>query len=203
MITTKGVYHIGIPVNDVERAVKFYTEILGMTIAKLNRDDMGDHLNRADLRSGDSMVVLFSSSGSGISRFLFHRSLEAFMRVCADSDVFATTGVGGPPIREKKVRELGVVRDNQNLVAASDLVISTAGKSTIDESASSGTPMIAIPIKNHAEQERNAAELGFTFGDVDRLEELIPKLLGKRSEPARYAGAKRTADYLASLFPST
>ena len=59
MITTKGLYHIGIPVNDVERAVKFYTEILGMTIAKLNRDDMGDHLNRADLRSGDSMVVLF------------------------------------------------------------------------------------------------------------------------------------------------
>ena len=59
MITTKGVYHIGIAVNDVERAVKFYTEILGMTIAKLNRDDMGDHLNRADLRSGDSMVVLF------------------------------------------------------------------------------------------------------------------------------------------------
>ena len=50
MITTKGVYHIGIPVNDVKRAVKFYTEILGMTIAKLNRDDMGDHLNRADLR---------------------------------------------------------------------------------------------------------------------------------------------------------
>jgi glyoxylase I family protein len=59
MIKTKGVYHIGIPVNDVERAVKFYTEILGMTIAKLNRDDMGDHLKRADLRSGDSMVVLF------------------------------------------------------------------------------------------------------------------------------------------------
>jgi glyoxylase I family protein len=59
MITTRGVYHIGIPVNDVARAVKFYTEILGMTIAKLNRDDMGDHLNRADLRSGGSMVVLF------------------------------------------------------------------------------------------------------------------------------------------------
>ena len=35
MITTKGVYHIGIAVNDVERAVKFYTEVLGMTIAKL------------------------------------------------------------------------------------------------------------------------------------------------------------------------
>lgn len=59
MIKTKGIYHVGIPVNDVERAVKFYTEILGMTIAKLNRDDMGDHLSRANLRSGNDMVVLF------------------------------------------------------------------------------------------------------------------------------------------------
>jgi catechol 2,3-dioxygenase-like lactoylglutathione lyase family enzyme len=59
MIKTRGIYHIGIPVNDMERAVKFYTEVLGMTVAKLNRDDMGDKLNRADLRSGDDMVVLF------------------------------------------------------------------------------------------------------------------------------------------------
>jgi catechol 2,3-dioxygenase-like lactoylglutathione lyase family enzyme len=59
MIKTTGVYHIGIPCNDVDRAVKFYTEILGMSIAKLNRDDMGKGLARADLRSGESMVVLF------------------------------------------------------------------------------------------------------------------------------------------------
>jgi catechol 2,3-dioxygenase-like lactoylglutathione lyase family enzyme len=59
MIKTTGVYHIGIPCNDVDRAVKFYTEILGMRIAKLNRDDMGKGLARADLRSGESMVVLF------------------------------------------------------------------------------------------------------------------------------------------------
>jgi UDP-N-acetylglucosamine--N-acetylmuramyl-(pentapeptide) pyrophosphoryl-undecaprenol N-acetylglucosamine transferase len=150
----------------------------------------------------DSRVILLSSSGSGIRQFLLHRSVEAFRKVCTDSDVFATTGVGGLPIRDEKVRELGIVRDNQNLVAASDLVISTAGKSTVDESASSGTPIIAIPIKNHAEQERNAAELGFTSGDVDRLEELIPKLLGKRTEPARYAGAQKTADYLARLLPT-
>jgi catechol 2,3-dioxygenase-like lactoylglutathione lyase family enzyme len=59
MIKTTGVYHIGIPCNDVDRAVKFYTETLGMSIAKLNRDDMGKGLARADLRSGESMVVLF------------------------------------------------------------------------------------------------------------------------------------------------
>ena len=59
MIKTTGVYHIGIPVNDLDRAVKFYTEVLGMTVAKLNRDDMGKGLGRADLRSGNGMVVLF------------------------------------------------------------------------------------------------------------------------------------------------
>jgi UDP-N-acetylglucosamine--N-acetylmuramyl-(pentapeptide) pyrophosphoryl-undecaprenol N-acetylglucosamine transferase len=136
--------------------------------------------------------------------FLLRRSLDAFRKVCTHAEVFATTGAGGPRVGAGagNVRELGIVRDNQNLIAAADLVISTAGKSTIDEAASSGTPMIAIPIKNHAEQERNAAELGFTFGDRDRLEELIPKLLGKRTPPAIYAGARRTADYLASLIPS-
>jgi catechol 2,3-dioxygenase-like lactoylglutathione lyase family enzyme len=59
MIKTQAIYHMGIPCNDVERAVKFYTEVLGMSIAKLNRDDMGKGLDRADLRCGESMVVLF------------------------------------------------------------------------------------------------------------------------------------------------
>jgi len=151
----------------------------------------------------ESRVVLLSSSGSGMKPFLLHRSLEAFRKVCKNSEVFATTGVVGPRVQADNVRELGVVRDNQNLVAAADLVISTAGKSTIDECASSGTPIIAIPIRNHVEQERNAAELGFTFGDKDRLDELIPKLLSQRTPPANYAGAQRTADFLVSLLPKS
>jgi UDP-N-acetylglucosamine--N-acetylmuramyl-(pentapeptide) pyrophosphoryl-undecaprenol N-acetylglucosamine transferase len=149
-----------------------------------------------------SSVILFSYSGSRIGGFLLSRSLEAFRKVCKHAEVFATAGAGVPRAETGNVRELGMVRDNQNLIAASDLVISTAGKSTIDEAVSCGTPIIAIPIRNHVEQERNAAELGFAFGDLDRLEELIPSLLGKRDEPARYAGAQRTADYLASLVPA-
>lgn len=148
----------------------------------------------------DSKVVLFSSSGSGIGRFLLDKSLAAFRRVCTHGEVFATSGVGVPHAAGN-VRDLGVVRDNQNLIAASDLVISTAGKSTIDECVSSGTPIIAVPIRNHVEQERNAAELGFSSGDLGRLDELIPKLVGRRSAPANYVGARRTADYLASLLP--
>lgn len=149
----------------------------------------------------DVDLVLFSSSGSGIGRFLLKRSLEAFRRVCKRSEVFATSGLAPSGLEAAGVRDLGTVRDNQDLIASADLVVSTAGKSTIDEAVSSGTPIIAIPIKNHAEQERNAAELGFGFGDLERLEELMPKLLGRRSQPARYAGAQRTADYLASLLP--
>ena len=72
MIKTTGVYHIGIPVEDMPRAVKFYTEVLGMTVAKTGTDDMGDKLSRTDLRSGDSMVVLFKRpkplTGDGVER---------------------------------------------------------------------------------------------------------------------------------------
>ena len=37
-----------------------------------------------------------------------------------------------------------------------DLVVSLAGRSTIDESRVYGTPGIFIPIKDHFEQEQNA-----------------------------------------------
>ena len=46
MIRTKGIYHIGIPVDNMERAVKFYTEVLGMDVAKLGRDDINNKLNQ-------------------------------------------------------------------------------------------------------------------------------------------------------------
>ncbi len=59
MIKTKGLYHIGISVNDPDRAAKFYTEVLGMQFVNLQRDDMGDGLARVELRSGDDIVVLF------------------------------------------------------------------------------------------------------------------------------------------------
>jgi catechol 2,3-dioxygenase-like lactoylglutathione lyase family enzyme len=72
MIRTTGVYHIGIPVDDMKRAVTFYTEVLGMSVAKTGTDDMGDKLSRTDLRSGDSIVVLFKRpkplAGDGVER---------------------------------------------------------------------------------------------------------------------------------------
>ena len=34
----KQIYHIGLPCNDLERAVKFYTEVLGMKCTKVGYD---------------------------------------------------------------------------------------------------------------------------------------------------------------------
>jgi UDP-N-acetylglucosamine--N-acetylmuramyl-(pentapeptide) pyrophosphoryl-undecaprenol N-acetylglucosamine transferase len=142
----------------------------------------------------ESKIILLSASGSGIGEFLLKSTLTALEGLVLGAKLVVT----GLPPREQdgKAIYLGVYRDNQNLVAAADLVISTAGKSTIDEALSYGSPIIVIPIKNHSEQERNAASLGFSYGDLTRLRELIPKHFGQRSEPKNYRGADSIAAYL-------
>lgn len=59
MFKTKGIYHIGVPVDDANRATKFYTEVLGMKLHSFQKDDMGDGLARVELHSGDDIIVLF------------------------------------------------------------------------------------------------------------------------------------------------
>ena len=64
----KSVYHVGIPVNDLDRAQKFYTEVLGMQFMNRvggdpnNPDALEIHgkVQRLDrLRCGNDDVVLF------------------------------------------------------------------------------------------------------------------------------------------------
>jgi UDP-N-acetylglucosamine--N-acetylmuramyl-(pentapeptide) pyrophosphoryl-undecaprenol N-acetylglucosamine transferase len=57
------------------------------------------------------------------------------------------------------------------------LIISLAGKSTIDESLVYGTPGIFIPIKNHFEQEDRAREMGFSYEDINKLDTIIEENL--------------------------
>lgn len=146
----------------------------------------------------DSKVVLLSASGSGIGEFLLRSTLESLRMLRIPGSKLVVTGLRSRASTDSTVY-LGTYRDNQNLVAAADLVISTAGKSTIDEAASYGSPLISIPIKNHSEQERNAAALGFSYEDRSRLTELIPKYLGKRTAPKAYHGADSIASYLQDL----
>ena len=149
-------------------------------------------------------MVLFAVSGSGIGRDL---ALKLKETLDADEDLrncsLVVTGNRGEKIAGERVHDLGVVPDNQDIVAASDLVVSTAGKSTIDEAAAAGTPIVVIPIKHHAEQERNAGSLGYSSDDGDRLADLVRENLGKRSAPKRFNGEVRAADEIFSLLDGT
>tara|TARA_Y100001958_G_C20740538_1_gene229371 strand:- start:42 stop:431 length:390 start_codon:yes stop_codon:yes gene_type:complete len=90
--------------------------------------------------------------------------------------------ISGPKINDefgKDVKNLGFVENLHEIIFAADLVISLAGKSTIDESVVYGTPGIFIPIKNHFEQEDNAKEMGFNFEDIFDLENLIRQNINK------------------------
>ncbi len=145
-------------------------------------------------------VVLFAMSGSGIGRDLALKLKDVLgadeeLRECA----LVVAGNRGDRITGENVLDLGVVRDNQDLVAAADLVVSTAGKSTIDEAKAAGTPIVAIPIRHHAEQERNAAALGYSSRDAGRLDELVRAKLGKRGAPMKFSGEVKAADAIFAL----
>ena len=144
-------------------------------------------------------MVLFSMSGSGIGRELGERLTQAMGEAGLGSSSLVVTGNRGPKFTGRGVFDLGLIQDNQNLVACADLVVSTAGKSTIDEAAAAGTPLIAIPIRHHAEQERNAMELGYSYEDRFRLPELIRAKLGRRERPRTFNGQVTAADAIISL----
>ena len=155
---------------------------------------------RYSLPKGD--LVLVSLSGSGVGRELA-ASLVADLRKAGDGLPVVVTGNRGEKIPGPGVYDLGVVPDNQDLVASADVVVSTAGKSTIDEAAAAGTPIIAIPIRHHAEQERNAAALGFRSEDSRRLAELVKSRLGTRSPPRPFGGERKAAGEILSLGPAS
>jgi UDP-N-acetylglucosamine--N-acetylmuramyl-(pentapeptide) pyrophosphoryl-undecaprenol N-acetylglucosamine transferase len=144
-------------------------------------------------------MVLFSMSGSGIGIHLLRDVLEVIRSGAIPGAFLVVSGNRGPRFMESNVFDLGVVDDNQNLISAADLVLSTAGKSTIDESASAGTPIITIPIKNHAEQERNAAALGYSYKSLAGLPALMKQKIGKREPPQDFRGGEVISRLLRSM----
>ena len=99
----------------------------------------------------------------------------------------------------KTFRNLGFVNNLHEVIYAADVIISLAGKSTIDESKTYGTPGIFIPIKNHFEQEDNAKEEGFVFEDVFNLEKLIGEKLEQERTLLVNDGATRASELIKKL----
>ena len=156
------------------------------------------NLTREELRrkfSFDKNTIVISIGGTNAGVFLIEKALEVISKMNQDVEIVL---VSGPAVDKKfeNVRNLGFVDNLHEIIFAADLVISLAGKSTMDEANAYGTPAIFIPIKGHFEQEDNAKEQGFVFEDINRLDELIVKKLEEKRTPANTDGAKIASEII-------
>ena len=136
-----------------------------------NRDEIRRVLNFR------KKIIVLSVGGTDAGIFLIKQTIEAVKKIQTNVELVL---VSGPKINNKfseHIRDLGFVENLHEIIFAADLVISLAGKSTIDESIVYGTPGIFIPIKDHFEQEDNAKAIGFKFEDIFNLTNLIKEKL--------------------------
>jgi len=157
--------------------------------------------SREDLRNKFSFkkkTIVISVGGTDAGLFLIKKALESISKINQDIE---TILISGPAISEKfeNVRNLGFVDNLHELIFAADLLISLAGKSTMDEAKAYGTPAIFIPIKDHFEQEDNAKEEGFVFDDINRLDKLIVEKLEEKRNQVNTDGAKNASDIIQKL----
>ncbi|MDH2907440.1 MAG: glycosyltransferase [Candidatus Nitrosotalea sp.] len=140
-------------------------------------------------------TIVVSIGGTDSGRFLIEKILEIYSKISSDCEIVI---VSGPSFKidHKDIRNLGFVNNLHEIIFASDLVISLAGKSTIDESRHYGTPGIFIPIKGHFEQEENAKELGYTHDDISNLDKLILGKIDEKRNPQPFDGAKKASDLI-------
>ena len=148
-------------------------------------------------------TILVCAGGTDGGRHLIQKSLEAYGNLKKRLDVNLVL-VPGPNLElndSDDFYNLGFVDNLHEYIYASDLVISLAGRSTIDESTVYGTPGIFIPIKNHFEQEQNALRLGYKYEDISKLESLIEEKLGMNHQTPilNSTGAEITAKIISEL----
>jgi len=159
------------------------------------------NFSREELRkkfSFEKKTIVISIGGTDAGLFLIEKALESISKINQDIEVVL---VLGPAISRKfeNVRNLGFVDNLHELIFAADVLISLAGKSTIDEANAYGTPAIFIPIKGHFEQEDNAQEEGFVFDDINRLDELILEKLEEKRNQVNTDGAKNASNIIRKL----
>lgn len=148
--------------------------------------------SREDLRkkfSFDKKTIVISIGGTDAGLFLIEKTLEVIAKIDQDINVVV---VSGPSLSKKfgdSIKNIGFINNLHEMIFASDVIVSLAGKSTIDEARAYGTPGIFIPIKGHFEQEDNAREEGFGFEDVNRLDKLILEKLEQKRNPVETKGA--------------
>ena len=156
------------------------------------------NFSREELRkkfSFNKTTIIISIGGTNVGLFLIDKAIQSILKVNQDIEIVV---ISGPAVTKKfdNVKNLGFVDNLHELIYASDVVISLAGKSTIDEAKAYGTPGIFIPIKDHFEQENNSKNEGFTFNDINKLDELILEKLDKKRNKVNTNGAELAAEII-------
>ena len=148
--------------------------------------------------SFNKKTIVVSIGGTNAGKFLIDAVIDVFEKIKLDAELVI---VSGPSLKiyNGKVRNLGFVNNLHEIIYAADLVISLAGKSTIDESKHYGTPGIFIPIKGHFEQEENAKKVGFSFDDLFRLESLILEKINEKRIQTNFDGAQKAANLIKKI----
>ena len=159
------------------------------------------NLSREELRrkfSFNKTTIVISIGGTSAGLFLIDKAIESILKINQDIEIVV---VSGPSVTKKfdNVKNLGFIDNLHELISASDLIISLAGKSTIDEAKAYGTPGIFIPIKDHFEQEDNAKMEGFVFEDINRLDELILEKLEEKRNEVNTDGTKLASEIIRKL----
>jgi len=158
---------------------------------KYTRDELREKF------SFDKKTIVVTIGGTDAGEFLIEKILEILPKI----NEYEIVLVAGPSMTKKfeKIRNLGFVNNLHEIIYAADVLVSLAGKSTIDEAKEYGTPAIFIPIKGHFEQEDNAKEEGFVFEDIDKLDELILEKLGEKRNPRKRDGAQKASNIIIDL----
>ena len=144
----------------------------------------------------DKKTLVISVGGTDAGKFLIEKILKIIPNLEKDLDVVLVSGPSLQKNFDKNVRNLGFISNLHEAIFASDVVVSLAGKSTIDETKAYGTPGIFIPIKDHFEQEDNAKDEGFSYDDLENLENLISNKLEEKRKSIKTNGAQKAATLL-------
>ena len=157
--------------------------------------------SREELRekfSLNKITVLISIGGTDAGLFLIDKAIKAILKINQNIEILV---VSGPAVNKKflNVKNLGFVDNLHELIFASDLIISLAGKSTMDEAKAYGTPGIFIPIKGHFEQEHNAKTEGFVFENINNLETLILEKLEQKRNKVNTDGARLASEIIKKM----
>ena len=76
MFKVKGVHHLGLPVNNLERAKNFYTEVLGMQCAKVDEDIETGSLYKEAMGHYPLTARLFMQNGAELVLFQRPKPIE-------------------------------------------------------------------------------------------------------------------------------